>query len=392
MSVTFARGFKASGLSVGLKENGNRDLALVVSAELQKIPTAAVFTKNKFAAAPVRISRANLSASEGFLAGVLLNSGCANAATGIEGDRAALATITALSKELNAKPESFLLCSTGLIGKRLEYEKIVAGIGELVSGLGESESHGLLAARAIMTTDTKPKQASAEAGGIRVGGMAKGAGMINPNMATMLSVVTTDAVVSPDVLRDLLTSAVDKSFNALSIDGCTSTNDTVCVLASGASEKADSVVLGELLDTVCMDLAKQIAKDAEGATKTVLFRVRGAKDGASAQFAARCVGQSLLVKTSVYGKDVYPGRIISELGASLVDFDPAAVKVFYGGHCVFADGAPIAVDARVREELKAYMEQGEIEISCELGAGDGEGCLIGTDLGHGYIDENMKTS
>jgi glutamate N-acetyltransferase/amino-acid N-acetyltransferase len=382
----------ASGLSVGLKENGNSDLSLVVSADLNKVPTAAVFTKNKFAAAPVRLSQANLGNSKGFAVGVMLNSGCANAATGEEGEYAASASLHALGERLGIDPALLLVCSTGLIGKYLEYEKIILGVPDLVAGLGDDELHGQLAARAIMTTDTKMKQSHAEADGIRVGGMAKGAGMINPDMATMLSVITTDADVSPDELHALLVSAVDKSFNTLSIDGCTSTNDTVCLLASGASHKANLAVLGELLDSVCMDLAKQIAMDAEGATKTVLFKVKGAKDEASAKFAARCVGQSLLVKTSIYGKDVYPGRIVSELGASAVDFDPAAVKVFYGSHCVFAGGKPLSIDADLSEKLKAYMEQDEIEISCDLANGSAEGHLIGTDLGHGYIDENMKTS
>ncbi len=392
MSVTFAKGFKASGLACGLKSNGNLDLALVVTNDAASVPAAAVFTKNRVSAAPVNLSRANLTASKGFSAGVILNSGCANAATGRTGEDAARKTLACLAEELNIDTTSLLVCSTGLIGMQLEYEKIESKIAELVTTSGSDYGHGLLAATAIMTTDTHPKQSQIEMDGIRVGAMAKGAGMINPNMATMLAVITTDADVSPDVLQEVLSKSVGKTFNSLSIDGCTSTNDTVCLLASGKSGKVSPDVLEQALDFVCMDLATQIAKDAEGATKFVRYKVVGAKDDASAQIAARQIGESLLVKTSIYGEDVYPGRVLSELGASLIDFDLDLVRVFYGDICIFADSMPKDIDALTKDKLTAYMAGDEIEITCDLGMGTGKGMLLGTDLGHGYIDENMKTS
>lgn len=392
MSVTFAQGFEASGLACGLKDAAVPDLALVLASDRVKVPAAAVFTQNRVSAAPVNLSRSNLASTRGFSAGVLLNSGCANAATGIQGEQAAAKTLESLSKELGLDKESFLLCSTGLIGKQLEYAKITSNMAKLIEALGSDDASGLAAAKAIMTTDTHPKQAQIELGSIRVGGMAKGAGMINPNMATMLAVITTDVDADPALLQDALNNSVGRTFNLLSVDGCTSTNDTVCLLSSAKGKKVSQDVLEEALDAVCMDLAVQIAKDAEGTTKVVRYLLRGAKDSESANKAARRIGESLLVKTSLYGQDVYPGRVISELGASQIDFKLEDVKVLYGNICVFAGGVPLNIDPASKKELEVYMAGDEITITCDLGLGDADGILIGTDLGHGYIDENMKTS
>jgi glutamate N-acetyltransferase/amino-acid N-acetyltransferase len=388
VSVTAARGCEASGVACGIKESGALDLALV-AARSGPVPAAATFTTNRAAAAPVVVSRTHLAATGGLAAGVVLNSGCANAATGERGHAAAVDTCDALGDALGVGGDAILVCSTGLIGPHLPLDRLLGGIPALLAARSATPAGGDAAARAIMTTDTHPKQATVEGPGFTVGGMAKGAGMIAPNMATMLAVLTTDAQVSPDLLQRALTRAVAASFNELIVDGATSTNDTVILLASGEGGPTDLATLTSALEATCVDLAEQMAADAEGTTRVAIIHVSGAASDADARLCARKVAGSLLVKASLFGADPYWGRIVSELGSSGAEFAIDRVTVAYGDTVVCAGGVDAPHDEAA---LAAYMAGARIEIHCDLGLGSGGALVRTTDLGHGYIDENMRTS
>lgn len=389
MSVTGPAGFTAAGVAAGVKEGGALDLSLVTVDPPRPVPAAATFTTNKAAAAPVELSRANLAATGGRAGAVVLNSGCANAATGAEGRRAAEAMAQAVAGALGLQPAEVLVCSTGLIGYQLPVDRVVAAVPALVAGRGGGRADAGAAARAIMTTDTHPKEVLVDAGSFAVGGMAKGAGMLAPNMATMLAVLTTDADVAPGVLATALRRAVGASFNELTVDGCTSTNDTVTVLTSGRSGPVGEDALAEALTEACRQLAFQLAEDAEGTTRVARVRVRGAASDDDARRAARAVASSLLVKTSLHGADPYWGRIVSELGASGAAFELGRVVVAYGDVVACRGGEAAPHDAAA---ARAHLEGKVVEIHCDLGLGPGEGEALTTDLGHGYIDENMRTS
>lgn len=320
---------------------------------------------------------------------MVLNSGCANAATGAPGLADAGATCAAAAAELGLAPEEVLVCSTGLIGNPLPIRPLLAGLRSLVAARGSEREDGDLAARAIMTTDTHDKQVVIDADGLVVGGMAKGAGMLAPNMATMLAVLTTDAVVSQAELAAALRAAVTTTFNELTVDGCTSTNDTVLVLASGAGRQVGRQQLTEALTAACGDLAFQLAEDAEGTTRVARIVVTGAASDADARRAARRTAESNLVKTSLYGADPYWGRIVSELGSSGAAFDIDKVSVRYGKVLACRDGVEMAHD---RAAAAAELSGRVVEIVCDLGLGDGSASVLTCDLGHGYIDENMRTS
>jgi glutamate N-acetyltransferase/amino-acid N-acetyltransferase len=388
MSVVAAKGFLASGVAGGIKPGDVPDLALVVAAH-GPVAAAATFTTNLAAAAPVQVSRAHLQATGGRVGAVILNSGCANAATGVQGLAAANETAAAVASSLGLQATEVLVCSTGLIGPQLPLDALLGALPEAVRSLGEGVADGDRAARAIMTTDTKPKLVAIEADGFTVGGMAKGAGMIAPNMATMLCVITTDAVVDPSELSIALREAVRSSFNALIVDGSTSTNDTVIALASGLGATPSREALTTALSAACSSLAEQMAADAEGTSKVATILVSGAASDEDAARAARNVAGSLLVKTSLFGSDPYWGRVISELGSSGASFDLTTVDVSYGNVLVFSGGEEIPHD---RGALVAYLSNKSVEISCDLGLGSGAARVVTTDLGHSYIDENMKTS
>jgi glutamate N-acetyltransferase/amino-acid N-acetyltransferase len=388
MSVVAPRGFLASGVAAGIKPGDVLDLALVVAAN-GPVAAAATFTTNLAAAAPVQVSRAHLQATSGRVGAVILNSGCANAATGVRGLAAANETTAAVASSLGLEESEVLVCSTGLIGPQLPLDALLGALPEAVRSLGEKVEDGDRAARAIMTTDTKPKLVSIEADGFSVGGMAKGAGMIAPNMATMLCVITTDADVDPSELQSALREAVAGSFNALIVDGATSTNDTVIALASGLGVTPSLEALTRVLSEACSSLAEQMAADAEGTSKVATILVSGAASDADAARAARKVAGSLLVKTSLFGSDPYWGRVVSELGSSGASFHLDTVDVRYGGVLVFSGGEEIPHDRRA---LVAYLSNKSVEISCDLGIGTGAARVVTTDLGHSYIDENMKTS
>jgi glutamate N-acetyltransferase/amino-acid N-acetyltransferase len=280
-----------------------------------------------------------------------------------------------------------LACSTGLIGIPLPMHALEAGIPKLCGEL--AAGGGIGAAEAIMTTDTMPKEAVARAGNATVGGMAKGAAMLSPAMATMLAVCTTDAAAEPAVLRRSLARAVHDTFDCLSVDGCRSTNDTVLVLANGRAGPTTPGALTGALTEVCGSLAEQMARDAEGATKFVVVRVTGARSDAEARVAARAVADSQLVQCSLNGGDPYWGRVLSELGASGALIDPERVQIAYSGVVVCRDGIACDHDA---DAVARAMQARDIEIRCDLALAHGEAVVLTTDLSHAYIDENRRTS
>ena len=389
MSVTAARGFVASGVHCGLKPSGDLDLSLVATEDGRPVPTAAVFTDNKMTAAPVLTSDAHLAHTGGRAAAVILNSGNANAATGLQGRADAQAMCVALAGVLGCDPYEVLVCSTGLIGIPLPIDIIIAGVPALAAD--RSVDGGEAAARAILTTDTGRKEAVAPVGssGAVVGGMAKGAAMLSPNMATMLAVLTTDAEASGLELREILRGAVSASFNILMTDACRSTNDTVVLLASGAAGPVDGNDLAIAVGQVCADLAGQMAGDAEGATKVVKLTVTGAATADDAEAGARQIATSVLCKCSWFGQDPYWGRLASELGAAGIAMEQERVSVSYGGVTVAAGGISIAHDEAAVAE---HMAQRHLEIVCDLGLGSGEYTVLTNDLTHDYIDENTGGS
>jgi glutamate N-acetyltransferase/amino-acid N-acetyltransferase len=389
VSVTAPEGFVAAGLACGIKATGAPDLALVASSS-GPVPAAGVFTANLAAAAPVQVSRENLVASQGRAAAVVLSSGNANAATGAPGVAGAQRMCTVVGEGLGVAASEVLVCQTGLIGVPFPVAFVEAAIPRLVEARDAGRDAARRAATAIMTTDTVCKEVTVKGSGFTVGGMAKGAAMLAPNMATMLAVLTTDVRCDPSPLSDALGKAVGATFNRMSIDGCTSTNDTVLVLANGASGSSVPVaVVTDALEQACGELAGMMAADAEGATKVAHVVVRGAVSDDDAHRAARKVADSLLVRCSLNGEDPYWGRVVSELGSAGVAFDLDRVEVAYGGVVVCRAGVAADHDDAA---LRAHMQGRAIELSCDLGLGAGTGGVLTTDLGHGYIDENRTTS
>jgi len=390
MSVTTPAGFVASGVHCGVKADpAALDLALVATDDAVAVTAAAVFTTNRAPAAPVEVSRAHLAATGGRAAAVVINSGNANASTGSTGRQHAEHTCAMVAESLGCAPEEVLVCSTGLIGIPLAIDAVLSGVEPLVAARGADAASGEAAATAILTTDTVAKQVVVSRAGFTIGGLAKGAAMLAPNMATMLAVLTTDAALGPADLSAALNIAVAHSFNELTVDGATSTNDTVMVLSSGRGSAPSGAVFREALAEACASLAAQMADDAEGATKVVTVRVVGAASIDDATRAARKVGESQLVKCSLYGADPYWGRIVSELGSAGVTFDPDLVSVSYGGITVCAGGTAADHDVAA---VAAHMGGRRLEIVADLGLGSGEASLLTNDLTPGYIDENMRTS
>ena len=387
MSVTSVDGFVAAGFTAGIKPSGAPDMSVVATADAAPVAAAGTFTSNKMTAAPVVVTRSRLERSGGLAAAVILNSGNANAATGQQGlaDAERMCELTAES--LGCDSDHVLVCSTGLIGFELPMEVIAAGIPGVVA-----ERHaggGSEAARAMMTTDTVPKEVTVDGGGFTVGGIAKGAAMLEPNMATMLAVLTTDAAAEAAELQDILREAVATSFNRLTVDGAESTNDTVLLLANGRAGPVSRAALAAAVAEACGDLALQMADDAEGSTKTVLLAVTGAASDAEAAKAARDCANCQLVKCSWFGEDPYWGRIASEFGAAGVAFDPERITIAYGDHVVYAEGRPQHPDAGA---IAAYMRQRRLHLNVDLGMGDGQAEIVTVDLSHDYIDENSRTS
>ena len=386
MSVTAARGFVAGGTAAGIKAGGLLDLAVVAAA--RPVPTAGVFTTNRAAAAPVRLSRRHLES--GTAQAIVINSGCANAATGAAGDAAALAMASAVGAHLGIGAGDVLVGSTGTIGTTLPMPSVLSGITALIPLLRDDRTGGADAARAIMTTDTVPKEAAASAGGFTVGGMVKGAGMIRPDMATMIGVITTDAVVESPVLDRSLREAVDRSFHAINVDGCASTNDTVVVMASGASGvRADAATLTPVLSAVAADLAALLVADAEGASRVVTLRIRGAVDDATARRAGRAIADSALVRAAFYGGDPNWGRIVGALGASAIEFDPSQVAVGFAGVPVAEAGVEVE---HPRRALFDRLAEGDFVVDVTIGAGPGLADVFTTDLTPEYVLFNGERS
>jgi len=383
--VTAVPGFVAGGLACGIKPSGDPDLALVATADSVPVSAAGVFTTNLAQAAPVQISRRHLA--DGRAAAVVLSSGNANAATGEPGRRDALRMCELTAHGLRLGADDVLVCSTGLIGIPMPMHALEVGVPKLCGEL--ERDGGARAARAMMTTDTKSKEAVARAGAATVGGMAKGAAMLSPAMATMLAVVTTDAEADPVTLQRALARAVSETFDCLSVDGCRSTNDTVLVLANGRAGVVGPHALTDALTEVCGSLAEQMARDAEGATKFVRVRVIGARSTAEARTAARAVANSQLVQCSLNGNDPYWGRVLSELGASGAHIDPETVEISYNGVTVCRKGVACAHDEAA---ITRALAEPDIEILCDLHLEHGEATVLTTDLSHAYIDENRRTS
>ena len=387
MSVTAPRGFRATGVAAGIKPDGKLDLALVVGDT--DLVAAAVFTTNQAAAAPVQVSREQLANGKSMRA-VVLNSGGANAGTGGRGNADARATINATASAVECSHKEVLVCSTGGIGKVLPIRNVINGISAAARQLEASAEAGSLAARAIMTTDTVPKESTFAGDGFVVGGMAKGAGMVRPDMATMLVVVTTDAVVDAAELDAALRTAVDESFHALNIAGCPSTNDTVILLASGASGTHPGPdALTAAITAVCWDLANQLAADAEGASRVVTINVVGAATDALARRAGRIVADSALVRSAFYGGDPNWGRLLGALGASSVEFDPATFGIAYNGIDIARNGIAVAHDGQA---LHDAIATGDFTVTMTVGNGPGEARVITTDLTPDYVTFNAEYS
>lgn len=429
-------GFVAAGATAGIKASGNPDLALVV-ADGDAVPAAAVLTQNRFAAAPVRLSRANLAATGGssdtcgFAKAVVATSGSANAATGAEGDADQAAIGEAVAAALGAPATEVLHLSTGVIGVRLPVDVVTSAVARLADGgLASTEEALLSAAVSLRTTDSTTKVATASveapaasgAGAVTVTvtGIAKGVGMIHPRMATMLSVVLTDATASPATLRELLRGAASVTWNQLSVDGDTSTNDSVFLLASGkagaASADTDPAArsaLAAALAAVARDLARQQAADGEGATSLITCQVSGAADDADARAIARAVVSSSLVKAAMHGKDANWGRIAGAAGNALVPeaylleaaglspleaaaragqpaaVDPARMRIAIAGLLAYdgPGGGPAGID---KAAARAAMEGEEILVRIDVGLGNGTGEAFGCPLTEGYVKENSE--
>lgn len=386
MSVTAAQGFVASGRHAGIKTS-RHDMALIATNNRRPVVAAAVFTQNKFFAPPVAACRARLAANGGRAAAIVVNSGNANAGTGAAGLADAEAMCAAAATALGVDPEDVLVCSTGIIGTPLPIDRIVGAVPHLARDL--SVAGGEDAAKGILTTDNNPKEAVVRGSTFTIGGMAKGCGMIAPNMATMLAFLTTDADVGRDELQAILKDAVDATFNTLNVDGATSTNDTAVLLANGRAGAPDTAEFADAVRRLCADLTLQMARDAEGMTKVVTLRVTGAASDAEARIAAKNVAENNLVKCSWYGSDPYWGRLLAATGSAGIGFDPDRVTVAYGGVVVSKAGTAHAHDAAA---VAAHMAGERIAIEIALGLGSGAAQVIGIDLGPGYIKENSRTS
>jgi glutamate N-acetyltransferase / amino-acid N-acetyltransferase len=388
--VTAPAGFRAAGIAAGIKASGALDLALVFN-EGPDYPAAAVFTRNQVKAAPVLWTQQVLTA--GRLRAVILNSGGANACTGPDGFADTHATAEAVAAALSdwgteTGAIEVAVCSTGLIGDRLPMDKVLAGVGHVVHEMAGGLAGGDEAARAIMTTDTVPKQVALHhPDKWTIGGMAKGAGMLAPSLATMLCVLTTDAVAEAGALEDALRRATARTFDRLDVDGSCSTNDTVLLLASSASEIAPSQTdLDDAVLRVCDDLCAQLQADAEGVTKRVTVTVTGAATEDDALTAARMVARDNLVKTALFGSDPNWGRVLAAVGMAPISLDPDRITVSFNGSPVCVDGVGAAGARQVD------LSGGDIDVLVDLKMGDGQAAIRTTDLSHGYVEENSAYS
>ena len=400
--VTAPRGYRAAGITAGLKPSGLPDLALILS-DVDAI-AAGVFTTNQVCAAPVEYCRQRLQAKASARA-VLINAGQANAATGEDGRKDSLESAKALGQALNIPAESILIASTGVIGQRIRMDALLSGIPQLVASASETGSDS--AARSIMTTDLVPKSIALETTigdrTVRVGGICKGSGMIHPNMATLLAFVTCDATVSTTLWQQMLSRAADKSFNQITVDGDTSTNDTLIALANGQPRTAAITEIGSeaekleaMLTAVCQHLAKAIARDGEGATCLVEVQVSGAADDKAARQIARSIAGSSLVKSAIFGRDPNWGRIAAAAGYAGVPFEQENLRVQLGDFLMMENGQPLPFDrAAASNYLKQaaageYLKEDTVLISVSVGNGHGAGKAWGCDLSYDYVKINAE--
>jgi glutamate N-acetyltransferase/amino-acid N-acetyltransferase len=386
MSVTAAEGFVASGLHAGIKKR-RFDMAMIATEDHRPVPCAAVFTQNKFAAPPIELDRATLAANGGQAVAVVVNSGNANAGTGKPGYKDAQLMVAATGEALQIANSHVMVCSTGIIGTPLPMDPILSHIPKLAKKLSVDGAHD--AARGILTTDHNAKEVVIRGSNFTLGGMAKGCGMIAPNMATMLAFLTTDADVPRSVMQKALKAASDDTFNTLNVDGATSTNDTAMLFASGKRGKADHDEFFNVVLAACRDLTMQMARDAEGMTRMAHLTVTGAHTNEEARIAAKSIVENNLVKCSWYGGDPYWGRLMAAAGSAGVEMNVARTFVAYGGIKVAKGGVGIEHDGTA---LAEHMMGDEVDIEVHLGAGHGTARMIGIDLGPGYIKENSKTS
>ena len=389
--IRWPKGFRSSGISAGIKVDGSLDMALIYSDVLAT--AAGVFTTNQVCAAPVKLCRAHLK--EPHARAIVVNSGVANACTGKAGMESAMLMASQTADELTCLPEEVLVCSTGKIGPQLPMEKIGSGLVALADSVAIDQID--VTAQAIMTTDTRSKQVvrDIELGGlaVRLTGLAKGAGMIEPNMATMLAFITTDASVEPGILQQVLSSAVDQSFNRITVDGDQSTNDTVLILANGTSgavvESMDPTGYGAFvtaLNEICFDLAMMIVRDGEGADRFVTVVVDGAQSIDEADLAARAVANSLLNKTAWAG--TYPdwGRIMDAIGYAAAQVDEERVNIFYGTTQAVEGGIQAAISM---EEMVKAVSEVELLIRIELGLGTGSATVYTCNCTEAYVQINV---
>lgn len=391
--ICAAKGFSAAGISAKLKKSLKPDLALIYS----NVPAVAagVFTKNKIKAAPLLLTKRNLKSSNNMTQALIVNSGNANACTGSIGQKHALQTITELAKELKIERNLIAVTSTGVIGVQLPVEKIINHIPDLINDL--SSDGGDRAAKAILTTDTFIKEVAFEVAlgntKVKIGGIAKGSGMIHPNMATMLAFITTDANITAEALQFALKKATDNSFNMISVDGDTSTNDMAYIMANGLAKNSliDSIKhpdwnhFYEGLVAVSIHLARQIARDGEGATKLIAVHVQGAKTDKQAKVVAKSVVSSSLVKAAIFGNDANWGRIACAIGYSGSNINPNKIDIAINGLKVFADGLPLKFSEEKALEL---LKQKDVAIDINLGLGKVKSTAWGCDLSYDYVKIN----
>ncbi|CAM2759850.1 bifunctional glutamate N-acetyltransferase/amino-acid acetyltransferase ArgJ [Corynebacterium propinquum] len=383
--VTVPQGFRAASVKAGIKPSGKTDLALVVN-DGPEFSAAGVFTRNRVVAAPVKVSREALA--DGQLRAVLYNAGNANACNGALGLRDAQQMQAELAQLLNFDPNHVAVCSTGLIGEPMPMDNVSAGIEKLPDVLGDTPEHGEGAARAIMTTDTTVKQTLVNGDGWSLGGMGKGVGMMAPSLATMLVCLTTDLSATPEQLAIALQKATALTFDTLDVDGSTSTNDTVVLMANGASgETATQEALNDAVLAACADLADQLQADAEGVTKRVKITVEGTTNDAQALNAARTLGRDNLFKCAMFGSDPNWGRVLAAVGMADADMDPDNISVYFNNHavCKATTGTPAA--------REVDLTGADIDVRVDLGTGGpGSAFVRTTDLSHDYVEINSAYS
>ncbi len=382
MSVSFPDGFRAAGVASGLKASGKRDLALVVN-DGPKHAAAAVFTSNRCKANPILWSQEVIKS--GLARAIILNSGGANCYTGPHGFQTTHATAEKVGELLGVGAAEVLVCSTGLIGEQLDRDKLLAGVVKAFERL--DSDGGDLATEAIMTTDTVPKLATREGSGYRIGGMAKGAGMLAPALATMLVVITTDADLEPQELDAALREATRLSFDRLDSDGAMSTNDQVTLMASGAAGvKPEPAEFQELLTELCRELALKLLDDAEGASHNIHIKVLGAASEADALEVGRAIARNNLFKTAIFGNDPNWGRILAAIGTTSAAFDPYDIDVSMNSALISSKGMPAA------DRSKVDLSGREVVIEIDLHSGDQAATVVTNDLTHAYVEENSAYS